>query len=249
MMKISIITIVKDDPSGLQKTIESVLSQDYSEIEHIVVDGGSGKDTLSVIERYQDKISKFIPGPDLGRYDGMNKGIKAATGDIVGLLHAGDVYCDKTIIEKVMTCFEGENRDAVYGDVEFFIGSGRIVRRWRAGTFQKRKVISRGWVPPHLSLFLKRVLFEKYGYFRLDMSIAADYEWMLRFFLDENAVVDYFPHTLVLMSHGGESTRSVRNILKSNLQVAKARKIHDLPTSTITFFNKILWKITQLFFK
>lgn len=249
-MKISIVTIVKDDPSGLEKTIQSVRRQTFKNIEHVIVDGGSSEETLKVIDKFKSDTTVFIPGPDKGRYDGMNRGIEFSTGSVVGLLHAGDIYCNDLIIAEIINKFDDPLTEAVYGDVEFFKkDSGRIIRKWIAGEFDKSKIVSCGWVPPHLSLFVRKDLFKKYGFYRLDMSIAADHEWMLRLFLDSNAHIKYLPATLVLMCHGGESTRSLRNIIKSNIQVAQARKIHNLPTNLLTFIKKIFWKIGQLFFK
>lgn len=249
-MKVSIVTIVKDDPSGLEKTIQSVRSQTFKTIEHIIVDGGSSEETLKVIDKLRNDMTIFIPGPDKGRYDGMNRGIELSTGGVIGLLHAGDIYCNDSVISDVADKFNDPQTEAVYGDVEFFKkDSGKIIRKWIAGEFDRKKIISQGWVPPHLSLFVKKELFNKYGYYRLDMPIAADHEWMLRLFLDSNANIKYIPATLVMMCHGGESTRSLKNIIKSNIQVAQARKIHNLPTTMFTFVKKILWKIGQLFFK
>lgn len=244
-MKVSVITIVKNDPAGLQKTVQSVSSQKYRNIEHIIVDGGSEKETIEFIKGLGDSVI-FLPGPDSGMYDGMNRGVSSAKGEIISLLHAGDVFPDDYVVAKIVNSFVSSGAHAVYGDTEFYDQkSGKISRVWKAGIYEKKNLQKLWWVPPHLSLFVKRSVYQKNGYYRLDLSFAADHEWMLRLFLDDRAKITYLPKTLVIMRSGGQSTSSIRNFVKSNVNIVKAMKMHGISPGVCGFVRKMLWKIRQ----
>ncbi|HNW83108.1 MAG TPA: glycosyltransferase family 2 protein [bacterium] len=244
-MKVSVITIVKNDPAGLQKTVQSVSSQKYRNIEHIIVDGGSERETVELIKNLSGNFI-FLPGPDSGMYDGMNRGVMSAKGEIVSLLHAGDVFSNDYVVARIVNSFVSSGADAVYGDTEFYDKkSGKISRVWKAGVYEKKNLQNQWWIPPHLSLFVKRSVYEKNGYYSLDLSFASDHEWMLRLFLDDSAKIIYLPETLVRMRSGGQNTSSIKNFLHSNLCLIKVLKMHGLSPGITGFVRKMLRKIKQ----
>lgn len=244
-MKVSVITIVKNDPAGLQKTVQSVSSQKYRNIEHIIVDGGSEGETVELI-RSLGGNSIFLPGPDSGMYDGMNRGVMSAKGEIISLLHAGDVFSNDYVVAGIVNSFVSSGADAVYGDTEFYDKkNGRISRVWKAGKYERENLEKLWWIPPHLSLFVKRSIYERKGYYRLDLSFASDHEWMLRLFLDDRAKIVYLPETLVKMRSGGQNTSSIKNFLQSNFCLVKVLRMHGLSPGIMGFARKMLRKIRQ----
>lgn len=244
-MKVSVITIVKDDPAGLQRTVQSVSSQKYRNIEHIIVDGGSEKETVELIKSLGGNLV-FIPGPDSGMYDGMNRGIMSAKGEIISLLHAGDVFADDYVIAGIVNSFVSSGADAVYGDTEFYDRkNGKISRVWKAGNYERENLEKLWWIPPHLSLFVKKKVYDRNGLYRLDLSFASDHEWMLRLFLDDRAKIVYLQKTLVKMRSGGQNTSSIKNFVRSNLCLVKVLKMHGLSPGITGFVRKMLWKIRQ----
>ena len=245
--KFSIITIVLNEENTIKKTIKSVLSQSYPEIEYIIVDGGSTDNTLKIINEYKDKIDKIIIGQDSSPYDGMNIGIKAATGDIIGLLHAGDLFFNDFVIEDINIIFNKNNVEAVYGDLEYFHPNNqkKVVRKWHSGKFSKNK-IKKGWMPPHPTVYMKKGIYNKHGGFRSDLKIAADYELMLRIFYLHSIKPMYIEKTLIRMQSGGRSNKNIFNILLSNYEVWKSWKINGLEVSSLIVLRKIFSKIIQL---
>lgn len=182
-MKISIITICFNNERDIRNTIESVINQTYPDIEYIIKDGGSTDRTLNIVNEYKDRISKIISCKDNGIYDAINQGIEASTGDIVGLIHAGDRLYESTTIEKIAKFHEKENVDISYGGSASINEKGETVRINRNPTNLPKKWIKYGWMPSHMSIYAKKDIFIKHGLYRTDMPIAGDYEWFLRCFL------------------------------------------------------------------
>jgi len=200
--KVSIITTTYNDCENLAKIIERVKEQDYSNIEYVIVDGASKDDTIKVIEEAQayfgDRL-KWISEPDQGIYDAINKGIRLATGDIIGTCF--DTFTSKDVISKMVQTIEKEQTDGVHGDLNYVDGE-RIVRRWRMGQGDVRF----GWMPAHPTLYLKKEVYETYGLYKEDYRIAADYEYMLRILKDKKVKLSYIPEILIEMDYGGTST-------------------------------------------
>jgi len=245
-VKISIITPVYND-TRVERAIKSILMQKFEgEIEIIVIDGGSTDETLNILKKYADKIDVLISEPDKGVYDAMNKGITLATGDIVGILNADDRYAGPYVLQKVCKIFLDEDVDACYGDLVYVDKRDRTVRYWKSGRYKKWKWLL-GWMPPHPTFFVKRRVYDLYGLFDLRYSIAADYELMLRFLFKYRIKVAYIPETLVLMSIGGLSNRSVKNIIKANIEVFRAWKNNGLYYGFFVPLLKPLRKAPQFF--
>jgi len=245
-MKISIITVVYNNKNTIKDAIESVLNQTYKNIEYIVVDGDSRDGTVEIIKSYGDKIDKFITELDNGIYDAMNKGIKLATGDVIGILNSDDFYLNNNIIEKVVHEFQNKKVDSVYGDLIYVDNkdTNKIVRYWKSKEY-KKGLFKTGWHPAHPTFFVKKEIYENYGLFDLNFKIAADYEIMLRFLEKYKITVEYIPEVLVKMRIGGESNRSIKNILKANIECYKAWKINDLKPPIFLIFIKPLNKLKQ----
>ncbi|MCS6966359.1 MAG: glycosyltransferase [Candidatus Kapabacteria bacterium] len=228
-MRISVITVVLNDPR-VGRALASILAQEVdAETELIVIDGGSSDErTLEELERYRRHLSVFLSEPDQGLYDAMNKGLRYATGDIIGFLNADDRYADRSVLRDVAAAFADPSIEACYGDVVYTSRQDeRIIRYWRAGTYKRWKYYW-GWMPTHLTFFARRSVYERLGHFDLAYPIAADYDLMLRFLFLGNIRVHYIPRILVCMDAGGTSNDSLRAIVRGNWECWQIWKKHGL---------------------
>lgn len=226
-MKISIVVPVFNDVR-VKRALESILAQQHDhELEIIVVDAGSTDGTFGILDAYRERLSVLISEPDEGVYDGMNKGIQLATGDIVGILNADDQYNDSLVIRDVAAVFGSEGVEVCYGNQIFTTRAGRVIRYWKAGCFRRAKWYF-GWMPPHPTFFVRRRVYERYGAFDLQYPIAADYELMLRFLFKHRTSVKYLNRVMVNMAPGGLSNRSISAVVKANIEVARAWKNNNL---------------------
>lgn len=248
-MKISIITVTYNSAATLEETIQSVVQQDYPNIEYIVVDGKSTDDTLKIIERYKEKIAKIVSEKDAGLYDALNKGIELATGDVIGILHSDDFYMHPGVISAYAAVFAKEVCDAVYADLYYVDkeDTNKIVRKWKSGEFSAGSSFVNGWMPPHPTFFVKRTIYQNYGNFNTSLKSAADYELMLRFIHKHNIRIAYLPEFTVKMRVGGKSNVSVQNRLAANLEDRKAWEINGLKPRFYTLYLKPLRKLFQFF--
>ncbi len=246
-MKFSIITTVLNNRNTVEDCIRSIHSQSFGDIEHIVVDGGSTDGTLDVIYRHKDKIAKIISEHDNGIYDALNKGIRSASGDIIGILHSDDFYADDRVIEKVADIFSKENVDSCYGDLEYISRDNpyRVIRYWKASRYLPGS-FERGWHPPHPTFFVKKWVYDKYGYFNTDFKISADYELMLRFLLKHKITTYYIPEVLIRMRIGGLSNRYFfQSWLIKSLEDRRAWRVNGLKKNIFTILLKYLIKAPQ----
>jgi len=213
-MKISIVTAVYNNSLTIAAALNSVLQQTDVDCELIVIDGQSTDGTIEELERFRDVIDTFVSEPDQGMWDALNKGISMASGDVIGFMHSDDMFSDPQVLRDVSAAFDDPNVNAVYGDLQYVNKTevNRIVRQWSAGEFLPEK-LSWGWMPPHPTLYLRRSVYEKYGNFNIEYSIAADYDHILRVFSKPNFKAIYIPRVLVKMRVGGLSNRSLRNII------------------------------------
>jgi glycosyltransferase len=255
-VKVSVVTAVYNNVTCLSDCIQSLSSQAYPDIEHIIIDGGSTDGTLDVIAcltsntlRLTTHVSRVVSEPDNGIYDALNKGIRMATGDVIGFLHADDMYADKTVIEKVVKAMSQKNCDSCYGDLLYVDkhNTDKTIRYWRAGEFSS-KLLRRGWMPPHPTFFVRRELYEKAGVFDPRFRIAADYELMLRFLGKYKISTCYIPEVLIKMRTGGASNRSIPNILRKSSEDFSAMKMHSIG-GLPTLLRKNLSKLPQFFKK
>jgi glycosyltransferase involved in cell wall biosynthesis len=247
-MKVSIITIVYNAEKYIQDCIESVINQTYEDIEYIVIDGGSTDDTLLKIAKYRYEISHFVSEKDKGIYDAINKGLKIATGQIVGVLNADDMLASVNVITEVVKCFVINQPDSVYGNLNYVDAenTGKINRKWLSKQFVK-KDIKMGWMPAHPTFYAKRELFKKYGNYSLDFGTAADYELMIRFLYHFQINAVFLDLLIVNMRVGGVSNSSFKQrylALKNDYSAMRRNKI---PYPLITLLFKKLSKIPQYF--
>jgi glycosyltransferase len=243
-MKVSIVTPVYND-TRVGRALDSILAQRFDgEVESIVIDGGSGEETLAVLERYRPSLGLFISERDRGIYDAMNKGILRATGDIVGILNADDRYHDELVLRHVCDAFQDPAVQAVYGDLVYVNGDDQCVRYWRSGVYRRWKFYL-GWMPPHPTFFVRRSLYERYGVFKLEFPVAADYEIVLRFLLKHKVRAAYIPRVLVCMSMGGNSNKSLRNIARGNREVLQAWRQNGLAFGYLAPVLKPASKVMQ----
>lgn len=242
-MTVSIITACCNSVITLSDTLSSIRSQQGLTFESILIDGGSTDGTLALIEAEHAKpdtpLSRWISEPDQGIYDALNKGIALSQGEILGFLHADDVFAHPTVLKQVSECFEDPVILACYGDLEYVWRDDptRVLRHWRAGRFTPAR-LHWGWMPPHPTLYVRRSWYEAHGGFDTRYQIAADYDLILRLFsgLSESQVV-YLPEVLVRMRTGGASNRSLRNILRKSTEDYQA-----LRSNRVGGFGALAWK-------
>lgn len=206
-LKVSIITSCYNREATIQSAIESVLAQDYPNIEYIIVDGASKDNSMAIINRYTDRISTIISEPDRGMYEAINKGIRAATGDVIGLLHSDDFFYAADTISRMVAEFEKTQADFIYGNGLFVDAedTSQIVRNWISGTYTKSKV-RRGWLPLHPTVYIRSECFSKWGLYDESFKIAADSDFLVRYLYETDLKVAYLNEYIVRMRMGGLST-------------------------------------------
>ncbi|MBT8527053.1 glycosyltransferase [Polynucleobacter paneuropaeus] len=250
MLKISIITATYNRANVVLDAIKSVQSQVYKNIEHIFIDGASVDATYSIISRNLMPNSISISEPDGGIYFALNKGIKIATGEIIGIMHSDDIYADKNVLADVAKYFENPKINIVYGDLEYVSKSdnSRIIRKWRPGFF-KREKLSLGWMPPHPTVFVRKSIFDRFGYFDTAFRISSDYDFMLRIFSENSIRLEYIPRVLIKMRVGGESNASLKKIITKSREdwMIMKKNGYSFFSSTRMLLIKNLSKIGQLF--
>ncbi|MGF6094397.1 glycosyltransferase family 2 protein [Pseudomonas sp. 18175] len=247
-MKLSIITVSFNSASTIRDTIESVLSQDYADIEYIVVDGGSKDDTQAIVESYGKCINHFVSEPDKGIYDAMNKGVSLATGAVVGILNSDDFYENSTCVSSVMKAFEDRpESDVVFGDVIFVNPADlhKVTRFYRGNRFAPWK-LRFGWMPPHPATFIRKTAYETVGLYSLKYRISADYEFFVRLFTVHKLRYSYLDQVLVRMRSGGASTAGLKSSLKLNLEIVEACRSNGVYTNIFMLLLKLPFKLYEL---
>ena len=249
MMTISIITATYNAEKTIETAIKSVLNQSYPNIEYIIVDGNSSDNTLNIINSYKSKIHHIISEPDKGIYDAINKGIQLASGNIIGVLHADDVFYNEKTLEQITNTFLNEDCDATYGDLQYVNASNieKIIRYWKSSIFTP-KLLKTGWMPPHPTLFVKKEIFEQIGTYNLKYKIAADYDFILRLFSNRSYKFKYIPSVITRMRVGGASNKSIKNIIRKSKEDIDALKQNNIG-GVFTLIWKNLSKLPQFFKK
>lgn len=245
-MKISLITVLYNGDAFLKDCIESVINQTYIDLEYIVIDGGSTDGSLSILNEYKKHINYFISEKDGGLYDAINKGIKASTGAIIGLLNADDMLASEDIIKQIALAFEQNPAlEATYGDLNYIHPVNlNVIRKWKSKQASLQDV-KLGWMPAHPTLYLKKSLFEKYGNYTLNLGTAADYDLILRFFYTYKIKAAYLPILMVKMRTGGVSNNSFSSLFNAFVNDYKALKKNRLPNPLLVVLMKKLSKMKQ----
>lgn len=250
-MKISLITITYNSDKTLRDTIQSVLSQSYLNIEYIIVDGLSKDRTVDVIKEYEPKFKgrlRWISEKDSGLYDAMNKGIQMATGNVVGILNSDDFFTNTDIISQVAKAFEQDmDLGAVYGDTHFVNPDNlhKCVRYYSSKVF-KRGLMRLGFMPAHPSFYVRTNYFEKYGLYKTDYKVAADFEFLLRIIYKGKIKTKYLPLDMVTMRTGGVSTsglQSHKRIMKEHLRACRENGIY---TNVFLLSLRYIYKVGEL---
>ena len=246
--KISIITVAYNAELYIEDTIKSVISQNYSNIEYIIIDGNSTDKTLEICKKYIDHISVLISEPDQGIYDAMNKGVEKATGEIIGILNADDFYNSNSVINDVELVFNDTKVDCAYGDLVYVdpCDTNKITRNWISKKY-KKGLFLKGWMPAHPTFFIRKKHYDTFGSYTLKLKSAADYELMLRMIHKNELTPAYIPKTLVKMRTGGVSNASFKNRIKANKEDRMAWRINDIKPNMFTLIRKPLSKIFQFF--
>ena len=253
IMKISLITVTYHSGKTLACTLESVLSQSYPNVEYIIVDGASKDNTVSIIKEYEPKFEgrmKWISEPDKGLYDAMNKGIRMATGDVVGTLNSDDYFTSNDVHQQVADAFQANRElDAVYGDVHFVNPDNleKCVRYYSSKVF-RRGLMKIGMMPAHPSFYLKKERFEQFGLYKTDFKIAADFEFLLRVIYKGGIRLRYLPLDMVTMRTGGASTsglESHKRIMKEHLRAFRENGVYNNALMLSLRYPYKIWELVK----
>lgn len=250
-MKISLITVTYNSELTIRDTIRSVLAQTYN-VEYIIVDGLSTDNTINIIKEFEPKFNghlNWISECDLGIYDAMNKGIKMSTGDIIGILNSDDFFTSNTVLETVVKSFENNHIDAVYGDVHFVSPRdlNKCVRYYSSRIF-KRSLMRIGMMPAHPSFYAKKSLFEKFGNYKTDYKICADFDLLLRFIYIHKISILYLPIDMVTMRLGGASTNGLNSHFQIMREHLRSFKENGLKGNAILLSTRYLIKLFEILF-
>ena len=245
-MKVTLITVTLNSEKYLEESILSVIGQDYKNIEHIIIDGKSTDGTLAIIEKYKDHIAQSVSEKDYSMYDAINKGMRMATGDIIGTLNSDDVLASTDVISKIVASFELKDVDAVYGDLLYVDqdDTSKVLRKWKGGEFNKNKFCY-GWMPAHPTFYFRRKLLDTCGYYETHFFSAADYEFMTRYLYYYKVSAAYIPKLIVKMRNGGMSNGNVFRRLRANRRDYLAMKKNRVPMPFVVSFLKPMIKLHQ----
>jgi glycosyltransferase involved in cell wall biosynthesis len=241
-VKVSIITVSYNSEKTIRDTIQSVLSQDYLDIEYIVIDGASNDGTMKIVNQHKQHISKVVSEPDQGIYDAMNKGIALAEGDVIGFLNSDDMYVSSSSISELMTPIKTHGVDASFADLVVVdaVETEKIVRYYDSSYFSPKK-FRFGWMPAHPTFFAKKSAYKLAGNYSLDYQIAADYEILVRMLFVHRLKYAYIQKPLVKMRKGGASSASLRSNWILNCEIVRACRSNGI----FTFLPIVLLKIPQ----
>lgn len=244
--KVTIITVTYNSAAYLQDCINSVRSQNYPNIEYIIVDGKSTDGTMGIVRKNNKAVDYWISETDKGMYDAINKGMAVATGDIIGILNSDDVLDNENVITTIVNCFEKQGVDSIYGDLEFVDRNdvNKVMRIWKGQPF-KRSRFRYGWMPAHPTFYIKRSLVEKFGAYENHYYSAADYEFMSRYLYLNKVSSCYIPELLVRMRMGGQSNVNIKQRLRANRRDYLAMKKNKIPFAFFVSILKPLIKVHQ----
>ncbi|MDB5200748.1 MAG: hypothetical protein JWQ27_157 [Ferruginibacter sp.] len=247
-MKVSIITATYNSGKYLEDCIMSVMSQTHHEIEHIIIDGKSEDNTVSIIQKYSAHIAGWVSETDRGMYDAINKGMKMATGDVIGILNSDDILDAPDVIEAIVKSFINEKVNAVYGDLEYVAAddTNKIFRIWKGKPYRRYR-FQLGWMPAHPTFYIRRSLIEKHGGYESHYFTAADYEFMARYLYKYKVSAFYLPKLIVRMRIGGASNKNIYQRLRANRRDYLAMKKNNIPFAFLVSILKPLSKVHQYY--
>lgn len=250
-IKVSIITATFNSAHGIEACLDSILSQNYKNIECLIIDGKSKDQTIEIVSQKQKSHSciKIVSESDKGIYDALNKGIAIAGGDLIGFVHSDDLLASSNVISKLVSKIQNENLDGVYGDLQYVdkINTNKIIRFWKSCEFNPN-LLGKGWMPAHPTLILKKEVYLEHGVFDKSYKISADYDFMLRIFKDSKLKFGYLPKVIIKMRVGGASNGSFKNIIKKSKEDYRAIRLNNIG-GIITLLLKNTSKIKQFLIK
>lgn len=246
-MRISIITATYNSSAHIADCVKSVNDQTYHDIEHIIIDGASKDNTLEIVNGIPNRVVKIISEPDKGIYDAMNKGIQAATGDVIGILNSDDFFTSNDVIQTVVESFKHNDIDSLYGDVHFVSPDNlsKSVRYYSSSVF-KPSLFRFGFMPAHPSFYMKKECYDKYGLYALDYKIASDYDLLIRYLYKEKIKYKYLKKDFVTMRTGGVSTENFISRVTLNKEIVRACRKYGIYTNMLMLSLKYLYKIFEL---
>lgn len=245
-MKVTIITVCFNAEAHIDETLRSVVIQDHRDIEHIVVDGGSTDGTMAKVERYREVLAHVVSERDNGVYDAMNKGLRLATGEVVAFVNAGDMIARRDVVGALAKEFARNDADVIYGDALMVDPDDitKVKRFWKGGDYD-RENFRKGWMPPHLGTYIRRGAYQRFGLFREDLKVSADYELMFRLLYKHRLRARYVPKVLVRFRLGGVSNRSLAHVWRANIEVFRAWKLNGEQVSPLIVVRKPISKLWQ----
>lgn len=237
-LKVTIITAVFNSEATVCEAIGSVAAQSHCKMEHLIVEGKSTDGSLAAIDRAAHNRMVLISEPDSGIYDALNKGIQRATGEVIGFVHSDDFLANNAVVERIAAKFADPAVEAVFGNLDYVAqkDTSRVIRHWVGSEFIPRK-LRRGWMPAHPTLYVRRHVYERLGGFDTSFRIAADYDFILRFFSQCTARTVFIPEVLYKMRIGGVSNRNLARIVEKTVEDRRA-----LRKNGIGGLNTIAWK-------
>ena len=240
-MKISIITISYNAKVTIEKTLKSVATQSFKNIEHIIVDGGSKDGTLEICKNYHH-IAKIISEPDKGVYDAFNKGLKIANGEIIGFLNSDDIFYDENSLKTIVDGFD-KNIDAVFGNLKFY-NNKKITRKWISKPF-KKGAFKKAWMPPHPTFYCRKSIYNEHGFYNDSFKIAGDFELMLRFIELYKIKTKFINKNLIKMKAGGISNSGLMSKIIILKEEFKAFRINKISLNKISYILNKAIKIKE----
>lgn len=246
-MKVSIITAVRNARDTIEHTIESVLRQSYSGIEYIIVDGVSSDGTLDVIAKHRASLSALVVERDKGVYEAFNKGLRRATGDVIGFLNADDVFTDDSVVQTIVDQFVRTGADATFGDIVYRDPAvpTKVTRRYNSAIFRPQRV-AYGFMPAHPTLYLTRAVYEQFGEYDESYRIAGDFELVARLFGKRAISYSHIPRVLVDMRAGGLSTRGLSSKWIITKEMKRACAQNGIPTNYLKLACRMPLKMLEL---
>lgn len=244
--KVSIVSVCLNSASTIADTVRSVSGQRYPSIEHIIIDGGSTDGTLEVLSPFREKIAVLVSEPDGGMYDAMNKGIRVASGSIIGILNADDVYAGPDVIATVVKEFVDKDIDALFADLVIVDRENidQTIRYYRSASFAPGR-FAYGWMPAHPTFFTRKTCYERYGLYKTDYRMSADYELLVRFLARENIPYSYLDRVIVKMRRGGVSNRGIENKWITNQEIVRACRENGVETNLFKVLLKYPRKLLE----
>ena len=245
-MKISIITVTFNSAKYLEDCIKSVIDQNFKNIEHIIIDGQSTDNTVDIIKKYQNHLAYWVSEKDNGMYDAINKGLKLATGDVVGMLHSDDVLASEDVISSIAHCFNNNQVDSIYGDLVYVNPNNiqQVLRVWKGYNY-KRSKFKYGWMPAHPTFYIRKEVVDRLGGYKTHYYTASDYEFMARYLYRHKVSCKYLPKLIVRMRNGGASNSSIYSRLRANRRDYLAMKNNDIPFPLMASMLKPIRKLPQ----